>query len=228
MTMRRLIPSAIVVLALFVSVAFTARNATTPDMQPKAVVADSIIGSWVLNGEKSDDPREAMEESQQQGGGGGGGYERRRGGGGGGGSGGGGGMTDRRPRSQSGTGRQGSVSPEQRRQIQASIRAAMRAAPQIEISRTDSTVMLETQLGNRILFTDNREVTIPVTDDLDSKIKCKWDKDKLVIESETDAGVKTKYTYEPDGDQLKVKVSIEVRRTRQAIRYELVYDRSVR
>ncbi len=49
MTMRRLIPSAIVVLALFVSVAFTARNATTSDRQPEVVVADSIIGSWVLN-----------------------------------------------------------------------------------------------------------------------------------------------------------------------------------
>ena len=66
MTMRRLIPFAIIVLALFVSVAFTVRNATPPAMQPKVVVADSIIGSWVLNREKSDDPREAMEESQQQ------------------------------------------------------------------------------------------------------------------------------------------------------------------
>ncbi len=74
MTMRRLIPSAIVVLALFVSVAFTAKNATTPDRQPKVEAADSIIGSRVLNRHKSDDPREAMEESQQQGGGGGGGY----------------------------------------------------------------------------------------------------------------------------------------------------------
>ncbi len=66
MIMRRFIPSAIVVLALLVSVAFTARNATTPDRQPKVVAADSIIGSWVLNREKSDAPREAMEESQQQ------------------------------------------------------------------------------------------------------------------------------------------------------------------
>ncbi len=49
MTMRRFIPFAIIVLALFVSVAFTVRNATTPAMQPKVVVADSIIGSWVLN-----------------------------------------------------------------------------------------------------------------------------------------------------------------------------------
>ncbi len=226
MIMRRFIPSAIVVLALLVSVAFTARNATTPDRQPKVVAADSIIGSWVLNQRMSDDPREAMEESQQQRGGGG--SARRRGGGGGGGCGGGSGITGRRPRSQGATGRQGSVSPEQRRQIQVSMRAAMRPVPQIEISRTDSTVMLETLLGNRILFTDNREVTIAVTADLDSKVKCKWDKNKLVIESETDAGVKTKYTYEPDGDQLKVKVSIEVRRTRQTIRYELVYDRSVR
>ncbi len=104
------------------------------------------------------------------------------------------------------------------------MREGLRVAPRIRISRTDSTVTLETPQGNRILFTDNREVTIPVAADLDSKIKCKWDKDKLVIESETGAGVKTKYTYEPDGDQLKVQVRIEVRRPRQVVRYELVYD----
>ncbi len=104
------------------------------------------------------------------------------------------------------------------------MRDALRAAPRIQISRTDSTVTLETPQGNRVFFTDNREVTIPVAADLDSKIKCKWDKDKLVIESETDAGVKTKYTYEPDGDQLKVDVRIQVQRPRQVIRYKLVYD----
>ena len=104
------------------------------------------------------------------------------------------------------------------------MRNAMRVAPRILISRTDSTVTLQTSQGNRVLFTDNRKVTIPVADHLDSEVKCKWDKDKLVIESETDAGVKTKYTYEPDGDQLKVKVRVEVRRPRQRVRYELVYD----
>ncbi len=104
------------------------------------------------------------------------------------------------------------------------MRDALRAAPRIQISRTDSTVLLETPQGNRIFFTDNREVTIPVAADLDSKIKCKWDKDKLVIESETNAGVKTKYTYEPDGDQLKVDVRIQVQRPRQVVRYKLVYD----
>ena len=97
------------------------------------------------------------------------------------------------------------------------MRDALRAAPRIQISRTDSTVMLVTPQGNRILFTDNREVTVPITASLDSKVKCKWDKNKLVIESQTDAGVKTIYTYEPDGDQLRVNVRIEVRQPRRVV-----------
>ena len=119
-----------------------------------------------------------------------------------------------------------SGSPEQRQQIQLSIRNAMRSPSRIEISRTDSTVTLLTVRGEQILYTDNREVTVPIGPDLDSTVKCKWDKDKLVIESETDAGVKTKYTYERDDDQLKVQVSIDVRRPRHVIRFELVYDAS--
>ncbi len=215
MVMKRLFPLGVVVLALVVSAGFTASNTTAPDMQPNVDVADSIIGSWVLNREKSDDPREALEES---GGGDSANRTMRRGGRRGGSS------SGRRPRSTSTEGRQARPSPEQRQRIQASMRDALRAAPRIQISRTDSTVMLETPQGNRILFTDNREITIPVAADLDAKLKCKWDKDKLVIESETDAGVKTKYTYEPDGDQLKVDVRIQVQRPRQVIRYKLVYD----
>ncbi len=215
MVMKRLFPLGVVVLALVVSAGFTASNTTAPDMQPNVDVADSIIGSWVLNREKSDDPREALEES---GGGDSANRTMRRGGRRGGSS------SGRRPRSTSTEGRQARPSPEQRQRIQASMRDALRAAPRIQISRTDSTVTLETPQGNRILFTDNREITIPVAADLDAKLKCKWDKDKLVIESETDAGVKTKYTYEPDGDQLKVDVRIQVQRPRQVIRYKLVYD----
>ncbi len=100
----------------------------------------------------------------------------------------------------------------------------MRSSFWLEVSRTDSTVTLQTREGNRILYTDNREVTVPIGPDLDSTVKCKWDKNKLVIESETDAGVKIKYTYERDDNQLEVQVSIDVRRPRQVIRFELVYD----
>ena len=102
----------------------------------------------------------------------------------------------------------------------------MRNPVRLEISRTDSTVTIQTSQGNRILFTDSREVTVPIGADLDSTVKCKWDKNKLIIESETDAGVKTKYTYEWDDNQLKVQVRIDVLRPRQAIRFELVYDAS--
>ena len=94
----------------------------------------------------------------------------------------------------------------------------------LEISRTDSTVTIQTPQGNQILYTDNRKVTIPIGSDLDSTVKCKWDKSKLVIESETDAGVKTKYTYERDDNRLKVEVRITVLRPRQSIRFKLVSD----
>jgi len=202
-------------LAVLVFGGSSSGDAATPGAVATVEGADSIMGSWVLNLEESDDPREAMQNDQEQGGRAAGG---RRGGRSGGAS------SDRRPRSGSTTGRQADMSPKQRQRIQLSIRNAMRSSFRLEISRTDSTVTLQTPQGNRILYTDNREVTVPIGPDLDSTVKCKWDKDKLVIESETDAGVKTKYTYERDDDQLKVQVSIDVRRPRQVIRFELVYD----
>ncbi len=162
MVIKRLIPLAVVVLALVVSVGFAASNTITPDMPPKVDVADSIIGSWVLNPEKSDDPREEMRERQQRDGGGGG---RQRGGGGG------------RPSGGRTSGGDGNMSRQERERIQASMRDAMRVAPRILISRTDSTVTLQTPQGNQVLFTDNRKVTVPVAADLDSEVKCMWDKD---------------------------------------------------
>ena len=214
MTANRLPQLVCVVLAVFVFAGSSSGDAATPDAVAAVTEADSIMGSWVLNLEESDDPREAMrpigndvlpERGRMT-------------------RSSGGSSSGRRPRSRSTTGRQVNVSPEQRQRIQLSIRNAMSSPFRLEISRTDSTVTIQTPQGNRILFTDNREVTVPIGPDLDSTVKCKWDKNKLVIESETDAGVKTKYTYERDDNQLKVQVRIDVRRPRQAIRFELVYD----
>ena len=215
MTTKRLPQLVCLVFVAFVFAGSSAGDATIPDAVAAVEEADSIMGSWVINLEESDDPREVMQNLQEQGGRAAGGRSGGRSGG---------ARSGRRPSGRSTTGRQGDVSPEQRRRIQLSIRNAMRSSFRIEISRTDSTVTLRTPQGNWILYTDNREVTVPVGPDLDSTVKCKWDKDKLVIESETDAGVKTKYTYERDDDQLKVQVSIDVRRPRQRIRFELVYD----
>ena len=217
MITKRLPQLVCLVSAVFVLGGSSSGDAATPDAVAAVEEADSIMGGWVLNREESDDPREAMQGDQEQGGRAAGG---RRGGRSGGSS------SGRRPRSRSTTGRQVNVSPEQRQRIQLSIRNAMGSPSRLEISRTDSTVTIQTAQGNRILFTDNREVTVPIGPDLDSTVKCKWDKNKLVIESETDAGVKTKYTYERDDDQLKVQVRIDVRRPRQVIRFELVYDAS--
>ncbi|MCH8936184.1 MAG: hypothetical protein IIB90_10700 [Gemmatimonadetes bacterium] len=217
MTTKRLPQLVCLVLAVLVVAGSSSGDAATPDAVAAVEEADSIMGGWVLNREESDDPREAMQGDQEQGGRAAGG---RRGGRSGGSS------SGRRPRSRSTTGRQVNVSPEQRQRIQLSIRNAMGSPSRLEISRTDSTVTIQTPQGNRILFTDNREVTVPVGPDLDSTVKCKWDKNKLVIESQTDAGVKTKYTYERNDNQLKVQVRIDVRRPRQVIRFELVYDAS--
>ena len=217
MITKRLPQLVCLVSAVFVLGGSSSGDAATPDAVAAVEEADSIMGSWVLNLEESDDPREAMRSDQEQGGRAAGG---RRGGRSGGSS------SGRRPRSRSTTGRQVNVSPEQRQRIQLSIRNAMGSPSRLEISRTDSTVTIQTPQGNRILFTDNREVTVPIGPDLDSTVKCKWDKNKLVIESQTDAGVKTKYTYERNDNQLKVQVRIDVRRPRQVIRFELVYDAS--
>ena len=217
MITKRLPQLVCLVSAVFVLGGSSSGDAATPDAVAAVEEADSIMGGWVLNREESDDPREAMQGDQEQGGRAAGG---RRGGRSGGSS------SGRRPRSRSTTGRQVNVSPEQRQRIQLSIRNAMGSPSRLEISRTDSTVTIQTAWGNRILFTDNREVTVPIGPDLDSTVKCKWDKNKLVIESQTDAGVKTKYTYERNDNQLKVQVRIDVRRPRQVIRFELVYDAS--
>ena len=175
---------------------------------------DSITGSWVINREKSDDPMEEMQRAQQEA------QEAQQGGR----SRGGGASRGRRPGSKSTTGRQASVSPEQQQRIRTSMQQALRAAQQLMISRTDSTVTISTGQGDRIYYTDNREVTLPIGPDLDYTLNTKWDKDKLVVEGETDVGLETKFEYERDGDQLKVKVRIEVSRPRQVIRFDLVYD----
>ncbi len=215
MTTKRLSQLVCLVLAVVVFAGSSSEDAATPDAVAAVEGADSIMGGWVLNLEDSDDPREAMQNDREQGGRAAGGRSGGRSGG---------ASSGRRRPSGSTTGRQGDMSPEQRQRIQLSIRNAMRSSFRLEISRTDSTVTLQTPEGSRILYTDNREVTVPVGPDLDSTVKCKWDKNKLVIESETDAGVKTKYMYERDDNQLKIHVRINVRRPRQVIRFELVYD----
>ena len=206
MTTKRLPQLVCLVFVVFVFVGSSSGDATIPDAVAAVHEADSIMGSWVLNTEESDDPREVMQNLQDQ---------RLR-------------FTtgaERGRRSgRSNTGRRGSVSPERRQRTQLSIRAAMSSPLRLEISRTDSTVTIQIPQGDRILYTDNREVTVPIGPDLDSTVKCKWDKNKLVIESGTDAGVTIKYTYERDDNQLNVKVRIDVLSPRQAVRFELVYD----
>ncbi len=206
MTTRRLPQLVCLVLAILVVAGSSSGDAATPGAVAAIKEADSIMGSWVLNLEESDDPPEQNDQERGE------------------------------ERLTIGTavrvapptaGRQpttGNLSPEQRQRIQLSIRNAMSRPFRLEISRTDSTVTIQTPQGNQILYTDNRKVTIPIGSDLDSTVKCKWDKSKLVIESETDAGVKTKYTYERDDNQLKVEVRITVLCPRQSIRFKLVYD----
>ena len=209
MTTKRLPQLVCLVLAVLVVAGSSSGDAATPGAVAAIKEADSIMGRWVLNLEESDDPPEQNDQERKT-------IETgtmvR------------GGVATTGRQTATPTGRQGNLSPEQRQRTQLSIRNAMSRPFRLEISRTDSTVTIQTPQGNRILYTDNRKVTIPIGSDLDSTVKCKWDKSKLIIESETDAGVKTKYTYERDDNQLKVKVRITVVRPRQRILYELVYD----
>ncbi len=119
MPTRRLPQLVCLVLAILVVAGSSSGDAATPGAVAAVEEADSIMGSWMLNLEESDDPRKAMQREQERG-------------------------QERRPIGNSVTPVPRSVSPtEQQQRIQLSIRNAMSPPFRLEISRTDSTVTLQ-------------------------------------------------------------------------------------
>ncbi len=217
MNEKNLFQPVILALGITVSAAFT----TTETRQGAASIAGqdgpNISGPWVLNREDSDDPREAMQQAMQQGGGGlgdtrraGGGRQR-------------GGSSGRRPTGSRDPGAVG-ASPEQMQRIQRLMREAARAAQRIVIEQTDSTVVVTTDRGQRVLFSDNRKIETTAPNGIDMELKTKWDGNKLKVETKWDGGVKITEEYELQDEQLNLNIRIESTRPRRRVRFKLVYD----
>lgn len=213
MDKRTLIPPGLLAVGVTVLAGFTAGQ---PPHGGARVPQDgaNIAGTWVLNRDDSDDPGEAVQEAMQEAMQGSaaqrGGRTR-------------GGASGGRPTGTRDPGAVG-VPPEQMQRIQTVMREAARAAQRLVIEQTDSTVVVTTDRGQRVLFSDDRKIEATAPNGVDMELKAKWDGDKLKVETKWDGGVRITEEYEIKDDQLNVNLRIEATRPRIRARINLVYD----
>lgn len=177
--------------------------------QPAAAQEADIVGTWVLNRDKSDNPGEVMARSrrrpQREDPAAGGERRRRRGGRDGG---------QARPRPGEGD-----------RLLQ---RRLMNPVLNLTITRTDSTFVFATggqQFGEH--FFDGRKLKSTGGTELDIEIKAEWKKNRLEIETKASGGAKLKEKYELDEDTGELRVELDYSNTRldQRVKIKQVYER---
>ena len=207
-----------------------------PKTSPAATAGSqpSLSGTWKLNRDESDDPREklrsAIQDREQNGSPGGMG---RHGGMGGGGMGGGIGMGI--PGIGGGMGggmghpgggqRGGSGSDEQH----ARLRDVVQAPDQVSIVQKGPEIDLtDTENHVRSLFTDGRKVEKPKKDSTETQVKAHWDHDSLVTEEKGPNGEKISHSYEitNEGKQLADTLTLESKKLNTPIIIRSVYDKS--
>jgi len=177
--------------------------------EPATAQGTDIVGTWILNRGKSDDPQEVMARSRRrpprEDPAAGGEQRRRRGGL-------NGGQTMRRP-------------GEGDRLLQ---RRLMNPVLNLTITKTDSTFVFATegqQFGEH--FFDGRKLKSTVGTELDIEIKAEWKKNRLEIETKASDGAKLKEKYELDEDTGELRVELDYRNTRldRRVKIKQVYER---
>lgn len=180
-----------------------------------------LSGSWVLNVELSDNPREMMQQDGMGGGAMGGrptGGGRRPGGGGGrpsGGMGGRGGM------------RGGAPSQMDQQRMQQTIRMATQAPRRIVVDQQDSTITIRDGGGRTLtLHTNWKKVTQEIENDGELDIRARWQERDLQIEREVHDGGKIleEFSISYSGDRLHVEKRLEMGRGGRAQIFHFVYD----
>ncbi|UCC74692.1 MAG: hypothetical protein JSV86_09120 [Gemmatimonadota bacterium] len=160
----------------------------------------NLSGSWVLNEEESDNPREQMRPAS------GSGMQGRQGGG----------MRGRPP---------GGDPRGDREQM----RRLMEGPHAFKILQDDSTVTIVTEDGMRlVLFPDGQEREDLVEGLGATKLTADWQGGKLVVARKSDSGPEATQSYElsDDGGQLVVRVRIEHPQMPRPIEFRRVYDPS--
>lgn len=215
-------------LVLVVAAAYAAKQSAEP---PKTLaVGDAVLsGTWKINRDESDDPREklrsAMQDRDQNGpmGGHGG-----MGGSGVGigipGIGGIGGMGRPRggPAGQRGS---GAGSEEQRSRLRDLVQASdqlkiVQKGPEIDVTDADS--------RERTLFTDGRKIAKAKEDATQTQVKAHWDHGTLVTEEKGPDGEKISHAYEitGDGKQLADTLTLESKHLNTPIIVRSLYDKA--
>jgi len=203
------------------------QSGSTKNDDPNPSPQAALSGTWKLNRDESDDPREklrsAIQDRNQNGNPGGMG---RRGGMGGGGIGMGipgiGGMGGGMGRPNSGPG-QSSGSDPQRARLLDLVEAPNRVSvaqkgPEIDMTDTDS--------HTRVLFTDGRKLEKPKKDALQTQVKAHWEHQTLITEEKGPDGEKISHAYElsPEGRFIDT-LTLESKRLNTPIIVRSVYDK---
>ena len=215
-------------LLLVVAAAYAAKQSAEPPKTP--AVGDAVLsGTWKLNRDESDDPREKLRSATQdrdQNGpmGGHGGM----GGSGVGigipGIGGIGGMG--RPRGgPAGQGGSGAGSEEQRSRLRDLVQASdqlkiVQKGPEIDVTDADS--------RERSLFTDGRKIEKAKKDATQTQVKAHWDHGTLVTEEKGPDGEKISHAYEitGDGKQMADTLTLESKHLNTPIIVRSLYDKA--
>ncbi len=191
----------------------------------------SLNGTWKLNRDQSDDPREklrsAMQDRDQNGPMGG------HGGMGGGGvtmgipgiGGIGGGGMGRRGGGPGMGGGSGAGSLEQREKL----RDLVEAPDQLTVTQKGPEIdMADTQSHVRSLFTDGRKLEKPKKDSPQAQVKAHWERETLITEEKGPNGEKISHSYEIAGEskQLADTLTIESKKLNTPIIVRSVYDRA--
>ncbi|MGC2193571.1 MAG: hypothetical protein WA628_02775 [Terriglobales bacterium] len=188
-------------------------------------------GTWKLNREQSDDPREKLRSAMQ---------DRDRNGpmGGHGGMGGGGvtmgipgiggigGMGRPGGRPGGGQGRGPGAGSEDQR---ARLRDLVEAPDQLKILQKGPEIdMTDTESHVRSLFTDGRKLEKPKKDSSETQVKARWDRETLITEEKGPNGEKISHSYEitDGGKQLADTLTLESKKLNTPIIVRSVYDRA--
>ena len=203
----------------------TASAADTADDQKPG-----LNGTWKLNRDQSDDPREklrsALQERDQNGAPGGMGRHGGMGGGGmGGPMGGGMGIPGMGGPMGGGTGR-GAGSEEQHARLYDIVRGPDQVTVAQKGPETDLT---DDESHVRALFTDGRKLEKPKKDSPQTQVKARWERQTLITEEKGPNGEKISHAYELSGDgkqQLSDTVTLESKRLNTPVIIRYVYDKA--
>jgi len=221
-----------VALMVAFAAAYAAKQSADPTKPPasEAAQAQSLNGTWKLNRDESDDPREklrsAMQDRDQNGpmgghggmGGGGvmvgipgiGGMGRPRGG----------------PAGGPGMGRGSGAGSEEQR---AKLRDLVEAPDQLTVSQKGPEIdMTDTQSHERSLFTDGRKLEKPKKESTQTQVKAHWEHETLVTEEKGPNGEKISHSYEivGEGKQLADTLTLESKKLNTPIIVRSVYERA--